>query len=95
MSQSQPTEPAEAPDIRVLPINVDGGETIYIDFGDFPSPTDPTYSAQVFEIVEILERENAPAGLWVRLIEEVWRFGKYNLAMEILKAGLDCKFEVY
>lgn len=90
-NQNEQDPEVEPASIRVLLLR-SGGDDIPLDFDEFPPPSDPKFEDSVMEVAGMLYREKAPSNLWVRLVEEVWRFNKYRLALDILDRALDREF---
>lgn len=57
-----------------------------------PVDFDELAPAEYLPIAELLRDEQAPVKFWVRLIEEIWRLGKWTLALEIAHMGIVGEF---
>lgn len=89
MSQEEPHVELS---IRQIQIPTETGEDIDVDFDEFPPPNDPNFEESIMDAVGLMKDEKAPSPLWVRLVEEIWRFGKYRIALEVLEIALEGKF---
>lgn len=74
---------------RTLDLITDDNQEIVLEMDQFFVDVDPRdQDRAVYDAASFMKEVKAPVGLWIRLVEEIWRLQKWRLALIMCDEGL-------